>query len=116
MIHGIINFVRRKIAFPLLLFSVFLLLIGCQRPDEEIVVEYWTHADDKRKELETGLLHAGPRHTDDFWKENVRAFELEDFKLIKKLIECLGSEDVDTVCIACHDLSAFACYYPNGRK
>ena len=68
------------------------------------------------KELETGLLHAGPRHTDDFWKENVRAFELEDFKLIKKLIECLGSKDVDTVCIACHDLSAFACYYPNGRK
>ena len=68
------------------------------------------------KELETGLLHAGPRHTDEFWKENVRAFELEDFKLIKKLIECLGSEDVDTVCIACHDLGAFACYYPNGRK
>ena len=68
------------------------------------------------KELETGLLHAGPRHTDEFWKENVRAFELEDFKLIKKLIACLGSEDVDTVCIACHDLGAFACYYPNGRK
>lgn len=56
MIHGIINFVRRKIAFPLLLFSVFLLLIGCQRPDEEIIVEYWTHADDKREELETGLI------------------------------------------------------------
>lgn len=68
------------------------------------------------KELETGVLHAGPRHTDDFWKENVRSFEQEDFKLIRKLIECLGSKDVETVCIACHDLGAFACYYPNGRK
>lgn len=69
-----------------------------------------------KKELETGLLHEGPRHTDDFWKENVRSFEQEDFKMIKELIECLGSKDTETVCIACHDLGAFACYYPNGRK
>ena len=36
--------------------------------------------------------------------------------MIKELIECLGSKDTETVCIACHDLGAFACYYPNGRK
>ena len=69
-----------------------------------------------KNELETGLLHEGPRHTDDFWKENVRSFEQEDFKMIKELIACLGSKDTETVCIACHDLGAFACFYPNGRK
>ena len=68
------------------------------------------------KELEAKILHFGPRHTDDFWKENVRAFEFEDFKYIKELIELTGSEDKETVRVACFDLGAFACYYPNGRK
>ena len=68
------------------------------------------------KEMESGLLRFGPRHTDDFWKENVRAFELDDFKLIKRLIELVSSEDVETARVACFDLGAFACYYPNGRK
>ena len=68
------------------------------------------------KEIESSILRFGPRHTDDFWKENVRAFEMDDFKYIKELIELLSSEDEETVRVACFDLSAFACYYPNGRK
>lgn len=68
------------------------------------------------KEIESGILRFGPRHTDDFWKENVRAFEFEDFKYIKDLIKLVDSEDVETKRVACFDLGAFACYYPNGRK
>ena len=68
------------------------------------------------KEIESSILRFGPSHTDDFWKENVRAFEMDDFKYIKELIELLSSEDEETVRVACFDLSAFACYYPNGRK
>ena len=68
------------------------------------------------KEIESSILHSGPRHTDDFWKENVRAFEFEDFKYIKMLIELIDSKDRETVSVACFDLGAFACYYPNGRK
>lgn len=68
------------------------------------------------KEIESSILRFGPRHTDDFWKENVRAFEMDDFKYIKELIELLSSEDEETIRVACFDLSAFACYYPNGRK
>ena len=68
------------------------------------------------KEIESSILRFGPSHTDDFWKENVRAFEMDDFKYIKELIELLSSEDEETIRVACFDLSAFACYYPNGRK
>lgn len=68
------------------------------------------------KEVQRGVLRAGPRHTDDFWKENVRKFETDDFALIKRLIALLDSEDKETVCIACADLGAFAIFYPNGRK
>ena len=68
------------------------------------------------RELETGVLRWGPRHTDDFWKENVRAFEFEDFKYLKELIALLGASDAETVCVACFDIGAFAVYYPSGRK
>ncbi len=40
----------------MLLISVFSLLISCSKQDEEVVIEYWTHADDKREELETRLI------------------------------------------------------------
>ena len=78
--------------------------------------EVLTSFDLYAKELETKVLRFGPRHTDDFWKENVRAFEVDDFKMIKQLIELVSSEDEETVRVACFDLGAFACYYPNGRK
>ena len=68
------------------------------------------------KELASGVLRRGPRHTDDFWKENVRAFEFEDFKYLKELIALLASADAETVCVACGDIGAFAVFYPNGRK
>lgn len=68
------------------------------------------------KEIASGELHCGPRHSVDFWKENVRAFEADDFKLVKRLIELVDSKDEETVCVACSDLSYFAAFYPNGKK
>ena len=32
------------------------LLLSCQRQAEEVVIEYWTHADEKREELEARLI------------------------------------------------------------
>ena len=68
------------------------------------------------KEVASGELHNGPRHSVDFWKENVRAFEANDFKLVKRLIELVDSKDEETVCVACSDISYFAAFYPNGKK
>ena len=39
-----------------MLIAVLSLLISCQKPDKEVVVEYWTHADEKREALETRLI------------------------------------------------------------
>ena len=68
------------------------------------------------KEVESGELRNGPRHSQDFWKENARAFEKDDFRVVKQLIELLGSQDEETVCVACSDLGFFAAYYPDGKR
>ena len=68
------------------------------------------------KEADSGELRAGPRHTAEFWEENIRSFELDNFRIIKRLVELVGSEDEETVCVACSDLGYFAAFYPNGKK
>ena len=52
----------------------------------------------------------------DLYEKNVRAFEANDFKLVKRLIELVDSKDEETVCVACSDISYFAAFYPNGKK
>ena len=47
---------KRISAIALLVFSVISLLLSCQRQAEEVVIEYWTHADEKREELEARLI------------------------------------------------------------
>ena len=68
------------------------------------------------KEVESGELRNGPRHNQEFWKENVRAFEKDDFRVVKKLVELLSSQDEETVCVVCSDLGFFAAYYPDGKR
>lgn len=41
------------------------------------------------KEINTNTLRWGPCHSENFWKENVKRFELDDFKYVNKLVELL---------------------------
>lgn len=68
------------------------------------------------KEADSGELRHGPRHTAEFWEENIRSFELDNFRIIKRLVELVSSKDEETVCVACSDLGYFAAFYPNGKK
>ncbi|RHY13782.1 hypothetical protein B5M09_007756 [Aphanomyces astaci] len=61
------------------------------------------------KEVRTGLLTWGLLHTDKFWRENVMAFEANDFALIR------WSDDPKTVAVALYDLGDFVRFYPNGK-
>ncbi|CAK4068083.1 unnamed protein product [Aphanomyces euteiches] len=67
------------------------------------------------KEVRTGSLNWGLLHTDKFWRENVMAFELKEFELIRLLIDLLESDDPKTVAVALYDLGDFVRFYPNGK-
>jgi V-type H+-transporting ATPase subunit H len=68
------------------------------------------------KEISTNKLSWGPCHSENFWKENVKRFEVENFKLVTKLVELLESDDVPTRAIACYDLGEFCRFHHFARK
>lgn len=67
------------------------------------------------KELNKGYFEWSPVHSEKFWKENVKKFEEDDFKLIKKLITFLESKNKRNVAIACFDLGEFCRFHPFGK-
>ncbi|PFH31809.1 putative vacuolar ATP synthase subunit 54kD [Besnoitia besnoiti] len=68
-------------------------------------------------ELEKGKLTWSVLHSEKFWRENVMAFENDEFKAIKKLVKLLDtSEDKTTLAVACYDLGEFARLHPAGKK
>lgn len=68
------------------------------------------------KEISTSQLRWGPCHSENFWKENVKRFEIENFKLVTKLVELLESDDVQTRAIACYDLGEFCRFHHFARR
>jgi len=55
-------------------------------------------------------------HTTEFWKENFKRFEEDNFRLIRALAEVITSAvDVTTLAVACYDIGEFARFHPHGR-
>ncbi|KAK8795665.1 hypothetical protein WA158_000322 [Blastocystis sp. Blastoise] len=90
------------------------------------------------QEVNSGILKWGPRHTSEFFKDEIRSFEKDQFYLIKKLIEIVSrttskvdgassdikapfdeeerNRDRESIAVACYDLGEFACFYNNGKN
>ncbi|EPR57971.1 vacuolar ATP synthase subunit 54kD, putative [Toxoplasma gondii ME49] len=68
-------------------------------------------------ELDKGQLTFSVLHSEKFWRENVMAFENDEFRAIKKLVKLLDtSTDKTTLAVACYDLGEFARLHPAGKK
>eukprot|EP00923_Selenidium_pygospionis_P025598 GHVN01045204.1.p1 GENE.GHVN01045204.1~~GHVN01045204.1.p1 ORF type:complete len:462 (+),score=79.97 GHVN01045204.1:78-1463(+) len=67
-------------------------------------------------ELDKQKLKWSFLHSEKFWHENVMQFEDSEFEAVKKLSKLLRSDDVETVCVACHDLGEFARLHPAGKQ
>jgi V-type H+-transporting ATPase subunit H len=68
------------------------------------------------KELNSGSLHWGFIHSSKFFGENIMKFDAGDFKAVKMLAELLGSNDAQTLAVACHDIGEFVSLHPLGKK
>lgn len=66
-------------------------------------------------------MKKGFLHSEEFWEDNFKAFEYQDFMyidLLTKIIKApITSEaDIEKKCIACFDLGEFAKLYPSGSE
>jgi len=68
------------------------------------------------QEIRSDKLAWGPCHTDTFWKKYAFKFEDEDYKLIRAVINLLGSREPETVAVACYDLGQFSQFYQDGKR
>ncbi|KAJ8601127.1 hypothetical protein CTAYLR_008826 [Chrysophaeum taylorii] len=66
-------------------------------------------------EVESGDLDWGIVHTENFWKENAKLAENQDFRVVQLLVNLLAHEDPKVIAIACYDLGEFVRFYPNGK-
>jgi len=70
-----------------------------------------------KTELESGKLEWSPSHkSENFWKDNYKAFEGGNCAAIKQLIALLSSEDPQVLAVACNDISEFIRFHPEGRR
>ena len=71
-----------------------------------------------KKELASGKLEWSPSHkSENFWKDNHKAFEAENCAAIKTLVALLVPEsDAQTLAVACHDIGEFVKHHPEGRR
>jgi len=71
-----------------------------------------------KNELESNKLKWGSLHTPKFLQENVRCFEGRnlDFKVLKRLLVHIHSNDHETCAVACFDIGEFVRNYPNGKS
>ena len=71
-----------------------------------------------KKELMGGKLEWSPSHkSENFWKDNHKAFEAENCAAIKTLVALLVPEsDAQTLAVACHDIGEFVKHHPEGRR
>ena len=69
------------------------------------------------KEVASGKLEWSPSHkSENFWRDNYKDFEANNSETLKQLVALLGSEDAQTLAIACHDISEFVKHHPEGRR
>lgn len=68
-----------------------------------------------KAELESGNLRWGIVHTEQFWKDNHRFMDANNWLLLKLLISFLEHEDPLVVMVALFDLGEFCRFFPNGR-
>lgn len=72
-------------------------------------------------ELDSGNLKQGFLHTSEFWEDNFKAFEFQDFEYIRLLTQIIKSPstseaDIKVKCIACFDIGEFAKLYPGAAN
>ena len=67
-----------------------------------------------QQEMRAGKLIWGPVHNEAFWKKYAVKMEDDSYKMVRKLIEMLDSEDSQTVAVAAYDIGEWARFYPNG--
>ena len=66
-------------------------------------------------QVNSGQLRWGLIHTEKFWRENCKSVEGEDFKLLKRLVALLRSDDSEVAAIACYDIGEWVRFYPAGK-
>eukprot|EP01006_Ploeotia_vitrea_P014408 TRINITY_DN38918_c0_g1_i1.p1 TRINITY_DN38918_c0_g1~~TRINITY_DN38918_c0_g1_i1.p1 ORF type:complete len:473 (+),score=69.04 TRINITY_DN38918_c0_g1_i1:47-1420(+) len=73
---------------------------------------------DYKQEVLSGRLDWTPVHKSErFWKENIKEFESENFKILQELAAVLKSTtNPKIMAIALHDFGEFVKYHPQGRK
>ena len=70
-----------------------------------------------KAELESGKLEWSPSHkSDNFWKDNHKAFEGSNCAAVKQLVGYLASEDPQVLAVACNDIAEFIKHHPEGRR
>jgi len=71
-----------------------------------------------KAEISSGILEHTPVHKSDrFWKENIKKFEEDKYKVLGMLIHILkDSQNSQNLEIACHDIGQFIRYHPMGRQ
>eukprot|EP00906_Rhabdomonas_costata_P010865 RCo015285 len=81
-------------------------------------IEDTTSSADYKQEVFSGRLDWTPVHkSEKFWKENIKEFEKDDFKILRTLSHLLQtSQDNKTLTIILYDLGEFVKYHPQGRK
>jgi len=69
-------------------------------------------------EIATGRLHWSPVHTNNkFWRDNCHRFVEKDYKILRSIIHVLQTtEEIETLCVGCHDLGEFVRHYARGRQ
>lgn len=78
---------------------------------------YFSSFDKYKAELDSGKLRWGFLHSSDFWEDNFKNFEFQNFEYIRILSQILKApiikdSDVEMKCIACFDIGEFAKLYP----
>ena len=68
-------------------------------------------------EVLSGNLEWGVLHTEKFFQQNSKLLEGKDsdFRLLKRLIVLVASDDEDVASVACFDIGEFVRHYPNGK-
>lgn len=58
----------------------------------------------------------GVTHTENFWKENAKKLEENNYDSLKKLVLLLQSSNPGTVVLALNDVGEFARFHPFGKS
>eukprot|EP00992_Anisonema_acinus_P007787 TRINITY_DN3776_c0_g1_i1.p1 TRINITY_DN3776_c0_g1~~TRINITY_DN3776_c0_g1_i1.p1 ORF type:complete len:451 (-),score=113.23 TRINITY_DN3776_c0_g1_i1:26-1378(-) len=106
-------FARRAFGDPDILPEVESLLALLEKNIEDTT----SFADYKQEVLSRRLDWTPVHKSEKFWKENLKEFEKDDYKILRELCSLLdATENTKALTIICHDLGEFVKYHPQGRK